>query len=54
MERLAYNVKEVSVFFNMSEDCIRRGLKNKEIPFIKVGSRYVIPKHWVEQKLKGN
>jgi excisionase family DNA binding protein len=51
MDKQTYNINEISVLFGMSEDTIRRGIQNKEIPVIRVGRRLVIPKSWAEKQM---
>ena len=48
MNKLAYSVKELANMGLGSQSHIRRMIKAGEIPVVKLGSRELIPAHWIE------
>lgn len=49
MERLALSVEEVAEALGTSRDCVYRAINKGEIPSVKVGTRVLIPRVWLER-----
>ena len=48
MNKFAYSVKELANMGLGSQSHIRRMIKAREIPVVKLGNRELIPAYWVE------
>jgi excisionase family DNA binding protein len=46
-------VSEVSQRTGLSEDSVRKGIANRQLPGQHVGERYAIPREWFERWLRG-
>lgn len=38
------NVQEAARFLGIGKDCYYDAIERKEVPFVKVGGRYIVPK----------
>lgn len=57
LECNTYSVKEVSIIVGITISMVYKLIHNDVIPYIKLGSRYVIPKDkfndWFNKNIKG-
>jgi len=42
-DKLAYNIKETAERLGLAERTVRKMVKNKELPSVKAGDRWLIP-----------
>jgi excisionase family DNA binding protein len=49
--RQTYSVAETARILGVSSSTVRRGIKGKDIPIVRLGKLLRIPKWWVEQQL---
>ena len=52
-ERLTLSIAECAARLGISKNSCYLGVKNNEIPYIKIGSRILIPKAALEKMLAG-
>lgn len=51
MARATYTVPELAELFNLSINSIYSALRKKQIPSLKIGGKYVIPKAAIDNLL---
>lgn len=49
---LVYKLEEVSEILNINKDILIKAINNKEIPGIKIGNDYIIPKKFIDSLYK--
>ena len=54
MEKVVYSVTEVAELLGISKSYVYKLIRNKTIPFLKLGKRKIIPKTVFEEWLKEN
>lgn len=50
--KLVYTVAEVSIMLNISEQTVRKMIKNNEIKSLRIGTNYRIPQEELNRILK--
>ncbi len=52
MEFIKYNTKEISGYLSISVSMIRKLIREKKIPFHRIGTKYLFDKKEIDEWLK--
>jgi excisionase family DNA binding protein len=47
------SVRELQILLGISLNAIYRAVKNGDVPSVRIGTRLLIPRRWVDAKLRG-